>query len=617
VHHGEDATIRLAPEQPPEPLLEFQHRERHLVLHERVASGVLDPLDTRGDQRVVGDIERQLVHHDEGERVARNVDAVPERRRPEEQRVRGLLEAFDERGLASLALDDQRPAPLRLELRGGALHVGVGGEQGKPTALGHLGQAADLLGDTLDEARVARLGNILGQVQHRLFAPAERRLDNTGVRVVESQPAQKEIELVVHRERRRGQHAGVQPVEQLVAQRVRHIDRLRTQRNRTATAQLHPVDERGVIAFEDLLQRLAQLVDPSRQRIDRVRPALDALVLAQDLVERLAECGPLRLEIETAALRRRKGLAPLARCQTRADRIEEVLRRQSQARRTTAALGRSAVLGGVFLRVARDLLDGPGPRGRAEIHRRYLLEQVRLVKDHRVVVRQNRAERGAEREIGEEEVVVDHDQLRVLGTSLESGQPAGLELGAAGTRAGLRTRVDVPPQLELIRQFVDLGAIAGFRLLSPVGDHVHPLRLGEVGQQRLALELGQPGATEVVVAPLHHTGGHRNPRLPGEERDLVIPDLVLQVLGAGRDDHTASGGQRRDEVGQGLAGPRGCLDHQPSAVLERAVHAVGHLRLPGAEAVGGVSLFQPAAGGEERFVRPHGRGQVWAGRRDG
>ena len=65
----------------------------------------------------------------------------------------------------------------------------------------------------------------------------------------------------------------------------------------------------------------------------------------------------------------------------------------------------------------------------------------------------------------------------------------------------------------------------------------------------------------------------------GEEREVLGGELVLQRLGRRCDDHTGVGLDRRDEVGEGLAGAGARLHHQVSAVGDRRRDQVGHLLL--------------------------------------
>ena len=67
-----------------------------------------------------------------------------------------------------------------------------------------------------------------------------------------------------------------------------------------------------------------------------------------------------------------------------------------------------------------------------------------------VLVGKHRAVGRTHREIGEEQVMVDDDDLRLLSASLEPRQPALLVLGATRAAAGVGPRVEIAPQLEAV-----------------------------------------------------------------------------------------------------------------------------------------------------------------------
>ena len=76
------------------------------VVAEPVAAGRLDRLAARLVQRVARRRERQLVDHEQRERLARDVDALPERRRREQHRVDLVAEALEQPLARRLALHE-------------------------------------------------------------------------------------------------------------------------------------------------------------------------------------------------------------------------------------------------------------------------------------------------------------------------------------------------------------------------------------------------------------------------------------------------------------------------------------------------------------------------------
>ena len=93
-------------DQPPEPLPELEHGRGEHVLAEPVAAERVDPLAARLDQRLVRSRERQLVDHEQRERLAGHVDPLPERRGGDEHRVDLLAEALEQPLARRLALDE-------------------------------------------------------------------------------------------------------------------------------------------------------------------------------------------------------------------------------------------------------------------------------------------------------------------------------------------------------------------------------------------------------------------------------------------------------------------------------------------------------------------------------
>ena len=80
--------------------------------------------------------------------------------------------------------------------------------------------------------------------------------------------------------------------------------------------------------------------------------------------------------------------------------------------------------------------------------------------------------------------------------------------------------------------------------------------------------------------------GARGERL-AHRRQVAVEELVLQRLGAGRDDHLAAGEQRRHEIGEGLAGAGAGLGHQHAAAFDRLDDRLRHLELLRARAIAG------------------------------
>ena len=79
-------------------------------------------------------------------------------------------------------------------------------------------------------------------------------------------------------------------------------------------------------------------------------------------------------------------------------------------------------------------------------------------------------------------------------------------------------------------------------------------------------------AAEVVLATFEHGDPHLASERPGGGRDLLGEQLLLQGLGRGRDHDPTAGRERRQQVGEALAGARARLGDEMLARLERELH---------------------------------------------
>ena len=85
-------------------------------------------------------------------------------------------------------------------------------------------------------------------------------------------------------------------------------------------------------------------------------------------------------------------------------------------------------------------------------------------------------------------------------------------------------------------------------------------------RRRRRFELIEPVQAQVVRAPLHVGRGERDAERVAQRRNVLEEDLLLQILGAGRDQHALAAEDRRDEVGERLAGAGAGFGEQDAAV---------------------------------------------------
>jgi hypothetical protein len=95
----------------------------------------------------------------------------------------------------------------------------------------------------------------------------------------------------------------------------------------------------------------------------------------------------------------------------------------------------------------------------------------------------------ADGEVGEEEVVVDDDDVRFLRFAAHFGDEAALVVGAGLAEAGFAAGVDARPERARLGNAGKLGAVAGFGGLFPLGDLVELVDFLKAGQDWMALRV--------------------------------------------------------------------------------------------------------------------------------
>src|SRR5829696_28256 len=189
VEDGHDALISVAPDQAPETLAQLQDCRGKRVLREPVASLPRDALAARLDERIPRGREWQLVDHEERERLALDVDPLPEGRGREEDRVDVLAEPLQEPLARRVPLPKDGKLKPRRAARDQLVQRAVGGGEDERAARREPAERDDLVRQPVVIAWRARLRNAGRDVDERLVAVVEGRRKDQLARVVESQPA--------------------------------------------------------------------------------------------------------------------------------------------------------------------------------------------------------------------------------------------------------------------------------------------------------------------------------------------------------------------------------------------------------------------------------------------
>ena len=210
-------------------------------------------------------------------------------------------------------------------------------------------------------------------------------------------------------------------------------------------------------------------------------------------------------------------------------------------------------------------------------------------------------------EIGEEQVVVDDDDVRRQRPALHFGDETAFELGAFLAGAEFAAGVHLGPGGGGFRERLDLGPVAGFRVLFPLADDLEIGDLFQAGEDRLPLGVVDLLAAGVVGPALHVADAKLVGEVLLQERDVFEEQLLLKVFGAGGDHDPLAGEDSGDEIGERFPGAGAGFDQQVLAFVDGRFNGFGHLQLAGAELVVRMPFGEGSAG-REKTTRAHGAG---------
>src|SRR5688572_29113659 len=122
-----------------------------------------------------------------------------------------------------------------------------------------------------------------------------------------------------------------------------------------------------------------------------------------------------------------------------------------------------------------------------------------LVKDDRRVIGYHPAKLiAANAEIGKEEMVVDDNDIRILGICPHSRDKARFEIGAFLADTGLTFCIDAAPKGKVLGQVDEFAAVAGTCFAAPGGNAVKMSKLVKPVEYRLAVRLMNAVKTGVI-----------------------------------------------------------------------------------------------------------------------
>ena len=227
---------------------------------------------------------------------------------------------------------------------------------------------------------------------------------------------------------------------------------------------------------------------------------------------------------------------------------------------------------------------------------------MRLVEDNRVRSRQKlRHPFLAQHDVSEKKVMVDDHDIRRECLLPCFHDEAFVVMRAIGAEAILARRSHERPDRRVLRDLREVALVAA-RAVPGEGSDDRQVACIIPGRKTP----GMLRALEVVVAyvvraPLQQRDRHGHFQRLTHDLDIAIEQLVLERLGAGRNDVLAARKQRRNEVCESLpgAGPR--FGDQHRVFFDGVGHGARHLDLPLAHAEAPDRLRQRAVAGKYRI----------------
>ncbi len=240
--------------------------------------------------------------------------------------------------------------------------------------------------------------------------------------------------------------------------------------------------------------------------------------------------------------------------------------------------------------VAGEVLEAEVGERAAEVLRGDLLKLVGFVEDDGGGFREDAgvgsvAGGEADGGVGEEEVVIDDDEVGFEGAAAHLGDEAAAVVGTGRAEAGVGAGIELVPEGGGFGEGGELGAVAGFSDALPLGDLAVLVDLVQSRQNRLVTESEELAAAEVVGATLHVADAQLAEE-GFEERDVAEEELILEGLGAGGDDDALAGAEGGEQIGEGFARAGTGFDDEMAALGEGALDSFSHFVLAGADFVG-------------------------------
>jgi hypothetical protein len=205
---------------------------------------------------------------------------------------------------------------------------------------------------------------------------------------------------------------------------------------------------------------------------------------------------------------------------------------------------------------------------------------MRLIEYHRVAGRQQfRHAFISQHHVGEEQMVIDHHDICLHRLRTRMEHEAFLVVRAFLAQTVVARRGDLQPDRRVLRHIGHAALVAGTADLGVLFYFSQMFDVFASSETAIGKGPFQMIVAHVIGAALEQGDGNGRLECIAHHRQILLEQLVLQIFGAGGDDHLAAAQQGRHQVGEGLAGAGARFRDQNRVIVNRICDRQRHFPL--------------------------------------
>src|ERR1035437_2650128 len=479
IQQDQHAAVALAANQPSKSLFQGDGRLRNLVVVKRIAPGFADIFDSGIHHRIVGHRKGQFIYDNAAQLFTRDIHALPEGGSREKHAIGSGAELLQQRVARARALHQGGVIDFEGHLLVHQAHLLIAGEEDESAPAAVFQDLDHFLGGHLGEGGILRFRQLLGHIEQRLLLVIEVAGHYQGARVLQTEALFRELETARHGERGAGEHHGIHLAEQAFGNDAGHVDGGGLE-EAAAAALFHPVDEIRVVLLLEEAQSLVQFLGAAKKRDDLLRRILQQPEVGTDQFERGQQVRVNLLIVLAEGVTAGEGDAPVSLAKE-AEKLRgefvETLQDAVQFRRAELLHPADEA------EIAAQVLDAVIADPDAEILAHHVFDFVGFVEHHGMIRGQDAAlvVLILQGEIGEEQVVVDDDDVAFERALVQQGDEAAVVVGSFLAAAQFGAGIPLGPPRSGLGELVYFGAVAELADLFPFA---HDLEIGDFLQSR-------------------------------------------------------------------------------------------------------------------------------------